>query len=352
MVLPRAWFRPSTVALAISALRATKHITPARLSHWWLALEQAPSLAELQAALARMVNAEGAPAPLKGHPDIHRIKRGFAQSVSDDLTAGGPRQALQSAHRMASMDMRDTAAFKLYIGMLHLANAATFNQLREELGTQVVMHLSCVPRIARAQESCRSFAAVEAQGISQVIVVGSADARCFSYDAATRVLTVPAADTYEQLPAKVVAAMVCFALSGRIEAVLKVDDDHRLKDAGELLRAFRRVRSSAPVQMGRRTNIGVLGQHVRVWHFGKSADPTLNDRPFSLPGTTRWLNGAAGYFLNRQALRLLLWSHIYFPEYIRIGLYEDITLSDLLERQGAQLKITDMKRVLTTVDHY
>ena len=146
--------------------------------------------------------------------------------------------------------------------------------------------------------------------------------------------------------------MSCFALTGGIEAVLKVDDDHRLGQLGELQPAFRRVQSSSPVQMGHRTNIGVLGQHVRVWHFGKCADPALHTLPFSLPGTTRWVNGASGYFLNRRALRLLLWSHVYFPEYIRIGLYEDMTISDLIERQGGRLKVTDMKRLLATVDHY
>jgi hypothetical protein len=104
--------------------------------------------------------------------------------------------------------------------------------------------------------------------------------------------------------------------------------------------------------MGKRNNIGVLGNHLRVWHFGKCADPALNPRPFTLPGTTRWINGASGYLLNAAALRLLSWSHVYFPEYIRIGLYEDMTVSDLLERQGARLVAADMSRILTAVDQY
>jgi hypothetical protein len=351
-MLPRALFRPSTVVLAIGALRATKHITPARLAHWRMPLDSTPSLADLQAGLDDLVNTAGSLPPTKGHPDVHAIKREFASQVVQDLRSGGAQQALQSAHRMAAMDMRDARTFELYLGLASLANAETLVQLRAALTRHVVMHLSCAARIERAQESCRSFAVAEREGVSQIIVVGSDTARCFSYDAATRVLTVPAPDSYEQLPAKVVAAMFCFALAGHIESVLKVDDDHRLKDTGELMRAFRRVESTVPAQMGRRTNIGVLGQHVRVWHFGKTADQALSDLPFSLPGTTRWLNGASGYFLNRQALRLLLWSHVYFAEYIRIGLYEDMTISDLLERQGGRLKITDMTRVLSTVDHY
>ena len=352
MLMPRAWFRRSTISMAIGALRATKHITPARLPHWWLPLDEAPTLSEVQTLLDEITRATSARPPLKGQPDVAAIKREFSQQVARDLAQGGPQQALPAAHRMAAMDMKDAHTFRLYLGLLRLANAPVLTQLRTALTGQVVMHLSCVPRIARAQESCKSFEPAEGRGVSQIIVVGSDTARCYGYDAATRVLTVPAADTYEQLPAKVTAAMVCFALLGTIQAVLKVDDDHRLNQVDELSRALRRVQASVPVQMGRRTNIGVLGQHVRVWHFGKTADTALNDLPFSLPGTTRWLNGASGYFLNQQALRLLLWSHVYFSEYIRIGLYEDMTLSDLLERQGARLKITDMKRVLSTVDHY
>ena len=178
------------------------------------------------------------------------------------------------------------------------------------------------------------------------------DTRRFRFDPATGILTVPAPDSYEHLTAKVVAAMFFFALCGHVEAVLKVDDDHRLKDLGELLRAFDHLRGSRPVQMGDRTNIGVLGNHVRVWHFGKSSEAALNTRPYTLPGATRWMTGASGYFVNRLALRLLFWSCIYFPEYIRIGLYEDMTVSDLIERQGGRLVRTDMSRILDAVNHY
>jgi len=352
MPMPRAWFRSSRVALAIGALRATKHILPARFAHWSAPLDATPVLPELQALLERITHSGSSPPPVKGHPDVNGVKREFGQQVQRHLASGGAVHALRAAHRMAAMDMRDPLTFRFYVGLLSLANAATLAQLRAVLSRNVVMHLSCAPRVARAQESVQSFVPAEAYGVSQIIIVGSASADCFAYDAASRVLTVPAADTYEQLPAKMIAALLCFALAGHVEAVLKVDDDHRLNELPELLRALRRVQSRVPVQMGRRTNIGVLGHHVRVWHFGKTADPALSDLPFSLPGTTRWLNGANGYFLNQQALRLLLWSHVYFSEYIRIGLYEDITISDLLERQGARLEITDMKRVLSTVDHY
>ena len=192
----RAWFRPATVAVAIGALRATKHITPGRLEHWWDALDSPVELAEVRSALDTIIARDTGRPVLKGNPDVAAIKRDFARQVAADLESGGPQQALQAAHRLAAMDMRDTAAFRVYVGLMRLANAATFATLRAALSAQVVMHLSCSPRIPRAQESCQSFAAAEAHGVTQVIVVGSATARCYSYEPQTRVLTVPAPDTY------------------------------------------------------------------------------------------------------------------------------------------------------------
>src|ERR1044071_4834297 len=217
MLPPRAWFRPSTIALAIGALRATKHITPGRLTHWWDALGGQPPLTELRTLLESILQRSGGRATLKRQPDVVAIKRDFARKLAADLDQGGPQQALQAAHRLATMDMRDAAAFRLYLGLVGLANAATFDQLRTALGSRVVMHLSCESRVARAQESCQSFAVAEGHGVAQVIVIGSATAHGFSYQPQTRVLTVPAPDTYEHLTAKVVAAMFCFALLGRTE---------------------------------------------------------------------------------------------------------------------------------------
>jgi hypothetical protein len=345
---------PSLLAAALAALRATKHTTPEQLSHWSTRSE-ANGFEEIRAALKALISADiNAPLP-KGHPNTNAIKRELALEIERALpqtTGAFDPAVLQRAHRLASIDMSDRAAYTAYIGLVTLANADVLRRVRAATTANLVMHLSCAARVERAQSSCESFAAAHSRGVSQLIVVGSEEAQLYQFDDATRVLTVPAPDSYEQLPAKVIAAMFFFALCGHIDAVLKVDDDHRLRDVDQLVRAFARVVAKHPVQMGKRNNIGVLGNHLRVWHFGKCADQTLNPKPFTLPGTTRWINGASGYFLNASALRLLSWSHVYFPEYIRIGLYEDMTISDLLERQGARLARTDMSRILGTVHQY
>lgn len=345
---------PSRFALALAALRATKHTTPAQLPHW-SAQAPATGLDEARAALQSLIDAGDIAPTRKGEPNTAALKRELALDIDARLQASAgliDAATLDAAHRLAALDMADRAAFASYVGIVTHANAPVLQQARCALTANVIMHLSCDPRIDRARESCESFAPMHGRGVSQVIVVGSADSHLYRFDAVRGVLTVPAPDSYEHLPAKVFAAMFFFALCGNVDAVLKVDDDHRLHDGELLLRGFARVAAKHPVQMGKRNNIGVLGNHLRVWHFGKCSDPALNPRPFTLPGTTRWINGAGGYFVNKPALRLLFWSHIYFPDYIRIGLYEDMTTSDLLERQGARLVSADMDRILGTVGQY
>jgi hypothetical protein len=137
-----------------------------------------------------------------------------------------------------------------------------------------------------------------------------------------------------------------------VDGVLKVDDDHRLRSTSELLRGFRRLKYRLPLQLGTLVRAGALGLHPRTWHFGKTSDPSFDAVPYSLPGTIRWANGASGYYLNRQALALLRWSYVYFCDYLKAGLYEDMLVSDLIERQGGHLADLQMSRILTTTDAY
>ncbi|MEO7337113.1 MAG: hypothetical protein ABIV63_11080, partial [Caldimonas sp.] len=130
------------------------------------------------------------------------------------------------------------------------------------------------------------------------------------------------------------------------------DDDHRLMGPSGLQKAFSRLKTERPVQMGKRSNSNVVGLHSRVWHFGKCANPRLNDRAYELLAPARWMDGSSGYFLNRQALRLMLWSFVYFRSYVHTGLYEDLIVSDLVERQGGRLIDHHMDSFLSTVAAY
>ena len=347
-------FRHTALGFALeTALRRTRHVTPSRLPHWLAKPGDSPTLESICRLLDSLLQRPDVPPPpVKGYPDMKEPTLRIAERLQRCLRSGDYLDALALAHELAALDMSDARAFELFLESFSFVNAAAISAARAFLKPKVIAHVSCVPRIERAFASCKSFAAAEADGVSQIVVVGSGDGGRFQFDAGRGVLTVPASDSYEHLPSKVVAAMFFLSLCGGVEGVLKVDDDHRLHSRTEMMRGFRRLRHDRPLQIGKLARIGILGLHPRAWHFEKSSDPGLNARPYTLPGTTRWANGANGYYLNDLALRLMLWSYVYFPEYIRIGLYEDMTVSDLIERQGGRLASMEMERALTAVDHY
>jgi hypothetical protein len=345
---------PSKLVAAWGALRATKHRPPSDIAHWHETRQQVPPLAEIRSLLHSVGDDRpDGPAPSgKGVPDLASIKHGIAGDVQSRLAAGETAEAMKAAHRLAALDLNDGAAFRIYLGLVSLTSAAALAQARSRLGPQVVLHVSCRPRLERARASSISFEPAARAGVSQLIVVGSPAASAFDFDAAGNVLSVPAGDSYEHLPEKVVSAFFFLSLCGHVDAVLKVDDDHRLRAPAPLLDAFGRLGSRVPVQAGRRSNSDVVGLHSRVWHFGKCADPQRDARPYALLAPSRWIDGASGYFLNRAALRLMLWSHVYFGDYVRIGLYEDLIVSDLVERQGGRLVDLDMAALLQAVEEY
>ena len=288
----------------------------------------------------------------KGHPDTARIRSEFALSTQRQIDALGVDGALATARQLAALDMRDGEAFHLFGAMLATASETALSRARGSLKPWVVMHVTCEARIERAHESMRSFEAAAPSRFSQIIVLGRPDAHAFAFDSSTRILTVPAQDTYEHLPAKLVAAMAFLALCANVEAVLKVDDDHRLRSATAMFAAFRQIARPHPLQAGELLDAGALGLHARTWHFGKTSDGRIGKRPFTFIGPSRWANGASGYLINRPTLRLMYWSYVYFQDAIDRGLYEDMTVSDLIERQGGQLVQRKMAPILGAVGDY
>lgn len=352
--MKHSWLRHTRFGFALeTALRHTRHVVPA-LPHFQLPVRGESQMALVHRGLSTIKARPGLPLSefTKGHPDTETLKHGMADEVESALQKGRPLEALSSAWHLAASDMTDGTAFEVHLELCRIVHADAIEAARQALGAQVVMHVSCLDRLDRALSSVRSFAAAESAGVSQLVVVGSSNADRFRFDLAQRTLIVPTRDDYESLPSKVMAAFFFLGLVGGIDGLLKVDDDHRLHDPSELRRAFDRLKHAKPLQIGVLTRVRELGRHPRAWHFGKCAQPDVNKALFTLPGTTRWANGSNGYLLNGKALALLLWSRVYFPDYIRLGLYEDMVVSDLIERQGGRLGVTDTSRFLYDVAQY
>lgn len=350
-----SWIRHSKVGFLLeTALRRTRYRLPDELPHWGTLSASATNLGEVTEILDAVIDQSESddPPTSKGHPDVLSIKRAMALEIRERLPSGTPQRIWRESQRLASMDVSDGLTFSLYLSLTRMINREALDAARLSFRRNVVMHLSCMDRIERAVASCRSFDRAEAEDVSQVIVVGATRIDRFDFDPDRRLLTVPASDSYEHLPSKVLAAMFFFCLCENVNAVLKVDDDHRLVSRHELMRGFSRMQYSLPLQLGQLTRIRALGLHPRVWHFGKASDAKVDSTVFTYPGTTRWANGASGYFVNRCALHLLLWSYVYFQDYIMHGLYEDMVVSDLIDRQGGRLAGMEMGRVLSTVEAY
>jgi len=348
------WVRQTKLGLAIeTTLRRAKPRCPWDLPHWSSDPFERSTVADVSAVLQTMLESPGPPMTWpKGIPDLSEIKLTMARQVISALAEGNDRGALDGMRGLAAVDMADGITYAGFLSLLQATNGSVLAAARSAIKPRVVMHVSCLPRLDRARRSASSFAAAEARGVSQVLVVGAPDNVHFEFDTSSNVLTVPAPDTYEHLPQKVVAALTFLSMCGHVEAVLKVDDDHRLNSGGELERGFRLVERGRPQQIGKLTDVGWPGMHRRAWHFGKCSDGARNTTVFTRPGPTRWANGASGYFLNAPALRLIRWSYVYFAEYIESGLYEDLLISELLQRQCGVVGPIEMSRILADEPSY
>lgn len=294
----------------------------------------------------------------KGAPDMVAIQGGKAKEMLGlvaSLAQVDQRAELVGLGRwLASVDPRDEDTFQAFCLAILLANADVLAALRAHLGPYVVLHMSCVPRLDRAEKSTQSFNAVADARVSQITVVGGgADQALYQFDKQSGVLTVPAGDSYDQLAAKVVSAYFILALVPNVQCVLKVDDDHRLGSESALVKSFERfARQRRAGQWGKLYHNAYYGAHNRGWHLGKCGTAPINSQPYGYQGVLRWATGEEGYFINRGALNRVIWTYAYFQQAIDHGLYEDVVMSDNLVKLGAQLKPWPMQSVLAaTVDY-
>jgi hypothetical protein len=314
--------------------------------------------AALTRTLTGIVQRPPAGALRKGAPDMVAIQRGKAQEMLSLLPQlGQPEQRSQlltTARWLAAVDPRDEDTFQAFGLAFVLANAEVLAAMQAYLRPYVVLHMSCRPRLDRAQKSTQSFNVVNDPRVAQITVVGGGtDSALYQFDTQSGVLTVPAGDSYDQLAAKVVSAYFILAMVPTVQCVLKVDDDHRLGSAQALLSAFKRFAGQTRAgQWGKLYHNGFYGGHNRGWHLGKCGTAPINSQPYTYHGVLRWATGEEGYFINRGSLNRMIWTYAYFQQAVDNGLYEDVVMSDNLVRLGARLTPWPMQSVLAATVEY
>lgn len=377
---------------------------PAPFSAHWrhLAQQQLSPIACVYELLERIANSQQTPSVMKGSPNLGALRAHAARDLidllgsdSDEWPGGISARAIARAHTLAASNLKDSEAFSLYWNLVAHSNREAIASARSSLRGRVVLHMTCVSRVARARASVVSFGAEHAA--SHILLVGSNESSSFAFDAATGVLSVPTADTYEHLPSKVIAACFFLAMCGSIDAVVKIDDDHRLANASHfdalieavnpaasvvalqaslgswsrIVRRFcnalcnpkrarlRRIldvcvrgRRARPVILGVQDTIPFPGAHNRVWHFGKCSNESLNSTAYTSLAVGKFMQGGKGYVLNGYSLSVLAWCWVYFRDQVANGLYEDVTVGHLLDAHGAVFLHAYMRSAVSTVGEY
>lgn len=294
------------------------------------------------------------PPPRKGspskvairHPDLLLLDAAFKVTpvvVNAD--------ALHAAERVASIDPAELGAFQLFLAVYWLHHETLIRELRAALGSGVIVHMSCASRIARADLSIASFGDGASSGAAHLKLIGTGDR--FSFDANERVLAVGSPDSYECLPRKVFQGLALIAFACNPDWLLKLDDDHRLKDAVELENLVRfAANSREAIQLGEVNFTELPSAHHRAWHFDKCASPELSRRLLTFPAPTRWAAGSSGYVLNRHALWRIFWATLYYDRWLDEILYEDVALAEVAGKTNIRIVQAQLSRAIGAVSEY
>lgn len=243
---------------------------------------------------------------------------------------------LRAVVSLVPKDAGAPAAARGLLANLNAADLAAFADLGASPRRPLLAIVSCRPRLGRARRCLEDFLGRRGwDGVVPVIVVGNGrlpDWR-FRFDACSRILEVPAPDSYEGLAAKVMTLTLVASLLPGPPALLKADDDCRPGDPFSLAATLERMVGEGAMAAGYPIATTSPLDLDRAWHVGRSSRANL--RPFDTLGTRRWISGGVGYLLSGAAVQELSAYALHSWGFVRTMLYEDVCVSMLLEAAGA-----------------
>lgn len=202
----------------------------------------------------------------------------------------------------------------------------------------VFMIPSCLHNLAKARALRERLID---RGAVAYVAIGEPDLSAPRWHA-DGVVAVAAADTYEALPHKVLAAIDAIVRRHGSVAIFKLDDDC---DIGA------RFSPAAFAQLA--TGVDYAGvpvgdpTHDRCWHIGKTADAAL--LPYGKRFHGPWARGGA-YLLGTRAVDLIHREWALFPGEFATELYEDKMLGDFLRGAGVTLTTLRTEDLGVSVD--
>ena len=298
----------------------------------WNSLSEVQDIARTQATL--ISNLQTGPLA-KGAPDHYAIRRLQSKRILKHIESSEPTHEMGSildlAQKVASISPDAIDGFRLYLSLFWIMNYNTIQYLRSVRSPYIALHMTCWPRIKRAEQSIESFPMIPPSVLTHLKLVGTGEE--YTFDAATGILGVPSSDAYEGLPAKVFSALLIITLACNPECVLKLDDDHRLADSRALVKLLDAAKDyGRPAQYGDLSHLSSPSHHHRAWHLGKCSDEALSNSIFEMPSPHTWASGDTGYILNRQALWRLAWSSVFYRRWLDHVLYEDVAIGEAADK--------------------
>ncbi len=140
------------------------------------------------------------------------------------------------------------------------------------------------------------------------------------------ILYVDAPDSYEHLPRKVYKFFEFVYNHTSYSHAFKIDDDCYLNVPAFLKCGFENVDYMGKIA-------GADDNLDRGWHIGKCDDSDIGEYTGNYHGN--WANGAAGYFLSRNAMKNLVeYPHV---EHTALELYEDKMMGDILRKSNIKV---------------
>lgn len=228
--------------------------------------------------------------------------------------------------------------------LLQVAHPEDSARLRADCaGKTVILHASCLPRLAATRESVACFDTL-GEDVHHVILHGetgnhdeAGTGLSFGYDG--RLLRVPTPDNYETLHRKLFYAYMLFDLLAPPRLLLKIDDDLILYNANKFRAALKQVIARQAPYAGRPVGAARHEDQWHGWHLGKCADPVIETRGYQYPLPQTYASGGYGYALGPQGLAACSYMYLAMKEFFAmpvIGL-EDACVGHAVHAMGLDL---------------
>lgn len=201
----------------------------------------------------------------------------------------------------------------------------------------VVVIVGCRARLPKLLNTIRLFATTSPDS-SVIGVFGDSSLRDWEmrFDADSRVLRLPVSDAYEALPHKVGWATLALGLCQPAPAMLKIDDDAVPTDISAAHALLATLQERGLAAAGHPITTATPLSLDRGWHIGKSS-ARANRHAFDNLATRHWMSGGTGYLLAPTAVDIVSEYALHTWGFFQSMLYEDITISMILNAAEAQI---------------